>query len=286
MKNRYLPLFAAAASAMFLYCGKADRGPQKPIIAVTIPPQKFFVEKIAGDLFSVLVMVPPGASPHTYEPKPAQMAALAKADHYFTIGTEFEKAWLGRLATTVPRLSITATDSGIDKITVSSEDAHDREGVDPHIWLSPELVKLQAATITRALCASFPEHAVLFKHNDSQFLREIISLQDSIKRTLSGHRDNTTFLVFHPAWGYFAREFGLKEVAIEVDGKEPSPREMTAITDLARAQDVTTIYVQPQFSRRSADIIAREIGATVAEADDLAEVWDANLFHFAKEIGR
>jgi zinc transport system substrate-binding protein len=296
MLIRYLlPAFFSIALPLLL-CGKAPDRVSKPIVAVSIPPQRYFVEKIAGDLVDVLVMVPPGSSPHTYEPKPAQMAALSKAALYFTIGIEFEKAWVGRLAATNPHPAIVPTDSGIAKIPLSGEpapgttpagagyDGRRHQGLDPHIWLSPELVKQQAAIITAALCRTDPPHTAFFRHNDSLFVREISRLQDTVRHLLSGRKGGEPFMVFHPAWGYFAKEFGLREVAIEVEGKEPSPREMVEITDLARREGVKTIYVQPQFSRRSAEIIAREIGARVAVADDLAQSWEENLVHFAASL--
>jgi zinc transport system substrate-binding protein len=298
MTNRYFTLIAIIIVTPLLFCGKSPQVSAKPIVAVSIPPQKYFVQKIAGDLVTVLVMVPPGSSPHTYEPKPAQMAELSNANLYFAVGIEFEKAWLERLAHTYTRLKVISTDSGIEKISErddalpgkaprGSEEAHSGHspsGLDPHIWLSPELVKMQTAAMTRELCAADPRHAPLFRHNNSLFIREIKDLQDTIKRILAHRKPGTPFMVFHPAWGYFAKEFGLTEVAIEVEGKEPSPREMTDITDAARRDAITTIYVQPQFSQRTAEIIAREIGAKVAVADDLSENWAANLIHVASAL--
>jgi zinc transport system substrate-binding protein len=295
MTNRYFFIIGISLLAIAASCEKPVAHDVKPIIAVSIPPQKFFVEKIAGDLFDVMVMLPPGVSEHTYEPKPSQMVELSKAKLYLSIGMEFEKAWLERLSASYPHLAIAATDSGISKLPMESGEASagttsahldEHEGLDPHIWLSPELVKQQASTITRALCKIDPAHAVLFAKNDSLFNRELSALQDTIRRILSTTRQGpmAPFLVFHPAWGYFAHEFGLHQVSIEVQGKEPTPRELNAIMALARQSGTKTIYVQPQFSRQTAQVIAAEIGAKVAIADPLAEAWETNLVQCARAL--
>jgi zinc transport system substrate-binding protein len=287
MKKTHLSPLIFLSLSLLLSCGKSPTDSVKPVVAVSIPPQKYFVEKIAGDLVDVLVMVPPGASPHTYEPKPSQMAILSKAKVYFAIGIALEKAWIGLLAKTCPAMTIVHTDSGIQKIAFHDPDARENgEGLDPHIWLSPELVKQQAAAITDALCRMDTLHASLFRKNDSLFMVHIDTLQQDIRRTLSSLTSNRRFMVFHPAWGYFAQEFGLVQIAIEVEGKEPSPAELGRVFDIAKKDSIKTIYVQPQLSKRSAQIIAAEIGAHVAVADDLAEEWAANLLRCAEAIGK
>jgi zinc transport system substrate-binding protein len=299
MMNKFLSIIISL-SALLICCGKPVTDTAKPIIAVSIPPQKFFAQKIAGDLFEIMVMMPPGSSPHTYEPKPSQMALLSKAKLYLSIGVEFEKAWLERLSGSYPQLTITATDSGVTKLPMESgEESIDpgntshhleNEGqgaqgaLDPHIWLSPELVKQQAATITRALCRLDPAHAALFNRNDSLFSLELSLLQDTIRQLCATRKQSGPFLVFHPSWGYFAHEFGLRQVSIEVQGKEPNPRELGAILTLARKSGIKTIYVQPQFSRRIAQIIAAQIGAQVVIADPLALDWETNLLQCARAL--
>jgi zinc transport system substrate-binding protein len=262
-------IVATAIIFLALSCFRTPVEPLKPLVAVSIPPQKYFVEKIAGDLVDVLVLIPPGSSPHVYEPKPVQMASLSRAKAYFAIGVEFEKAWLERLAKTSPSMLIVHTDSGIAKQPmqeipgIEAQSAHGHEGLDPHIWLAPELVKQQTKTITRALARMDPLHASVFNRNDSLFNLEIASLQDSINRILIKRKLDGPFMVFHPSWEYFAREFHLQQVAIEVEGKEPNPSELGAIFDCARRFGITTIYVQPQFSKRSAEVIAQQIMAHI-----------------------
>lgn len=287
MTNRILLITSVSLIAIFLSCQKPAVENHKPIIAVSIPPQKYFAQKIAGDLFDVIVMIPPGASPHTYEPKPTQMIALSKAKLYFSIGLEFEKAWLKRLLTSYPHMAFVATDSGIEKIPMEDcgHGDHDSPGsLDPHIWLAPALVKLQAATMTQALCKIDPAHAALFITNDSLFGLELSAMQDTIRQIFAHKKQDRPFLVFHPSWGYFAKEFGLRQLSIEVEGKEPTPGELSAILTLARANGVKTIYVQPQFSRRTAQIIADDIGAHVMLADPLAIDWKTNLLQCARAL--
>jgi zinc transport system substrate-binding protein len=277
--------------ALFSVCSRSTPETGLPIVAVSIQPQKYFVEKIARNLVSVLVMVPPGVSEHTYEPKPFQMASLSRAALYFGIGIEFEHAWLPRLAGTYPQLKVVHTDSGIAKMPMeeplfigTTEDTHEHEGLDPHLWLSPEFVKVQATTMTAALCDRFPRHAAEFRANDLLFMVEIDSLQQEIKTELARRSGTDPIMVFHPAWGYFAREFGLRQMAIEVQGKEPSARDLGTIIDYAQKNRVSTIFVQPQFSRRTAEIIAREVGARIVIADPLAADWAGNLRNFAKAL--
>lgn len=290
MTNRLLLLTGISLIAIVLSCQKPAVENHKPIIAVSIPPQKYFAQKIAGDLFDVIVMIPPGASPHTYEPKPSQMVALSKAKLYFSIGVEFEKAWLKRLNNSYPQMIFVATDSGIEKIPMEDcghgdHGFHGFQGsLDPHVWLAPGLVRQQAATMTHALCKIDPAHAALFRTNDSLFGLELSAMHDTIRQILAYKKQGRPFLVFHPSWGYFAKEFGLRQISIEVEGKEPTPGELNAILAMARANGIKAIYVQPQFSRRTAQIIADELGAHVMLADPLALDWKTNLIQCARVL--
>jgi len=275
-------------------CAGRHSQASKPVVFVSILPQQYFVNKIAGGLVDVVVMVEPGASPHTYEPKPFQMAQLSQAAAYFSIGVEFEKVWLARFAALSPRMLIIHSDTLIAKMSghdftktlgqsrindTYSPDSH--EAVDPHIWLSPELVKQQAHTICTALQRIDPLHAQLYSANCASFLKEIEQVQDTIHSFL---KPGCTFMVFHPSWAYFSREFGLKQIAIEIDGKEPSPRELAFIFEEARIYHLSAIFVQPQFSQQSAHVIARQLNGRVVIADDLAYNWADNLISVAKAI--
>jgi zinc transport system substrate-binding protein len=271
-------------------------------VFVSIIPQKYFVDKIAGGMVDCLVMVPPGANAHSYEPRPLQMSFLSKAAAYFAIGLEFEGPWLPKFSALAPGMKIVRTDNGIAKIRVPSDVAHDadrpspedrhgHEGLDPHIWLSPRLVKLQALSIERGLEQIDTAHAALFRDNYASFMKEIDTLDRKLHAILpceTGGRAQAdgrkAFLVFHPTWGYFARDFCLTQISIEVDGKEPSPKAMKEILDLAQKFRITTVFTQPEFSRKSAEVIAHELHASVLDADALAYEWENNLLTVAKDF--
>jgi zinc transport system substrate-binding protein len=257
------------------------------------------VDRIAGGLVDCQVMVPPGVNVHSYEPRPLQMSLLSKARAYCAIGLEFEGPWLPKFAALSPAMKIVHTDSGVPKMTMppdlrheidlSAPGHHDHDGPDPHIWLSPELVKLQAASIERALESIDSVHAATFRKNLSSFMLDIDSLENRIRlvlpcdSALPGFRK--AFLVFHPTWGYFARDFCLTQISIEIEGKEPSPRAMKEILDIAGKYKIRTVFTQPEFSRKSAEVIAHELHASVLDADALAYDWGNNLLAVAKAFG-
>lgn len=258
---------------------------------VSIAPQAYFVERIGGDRVEVSVLAAAGADPHTYEPKPRQMAELAKAGVYFAVGVDFEKAWMGKMAATNPQMRIVRTDEGIAK-TAAPSHAHGPAGgprptraraahghapsPDPHVWLSPPLVKIQARTIGRALIEVDPANRARYEENLAGFEREIEDLDAELK-SLFAARPGARFMVVHPSWGYFARAYGLEQVAIEIEGKDPKPAQLQELIRRARADGIRVVFVQPQFSAKSAEMIAREIGGRVIAADPLAADWAANL---------
>jgi len=293
-----------------------------PTVFVTVPPQKYFLEKIGGDRISVKIMVPPGANPHTYEPRPRQMTELAGAAAYFTVGDAFDHTWLERILGASPDMAVVHTAEGVEKIPMSGEhgnedagheaghghgghddhhaaghdpaaeaehhddgkhDGHDHGALDPHIWLDPALVKIQAANIRDGLNTVDPEGADVYARNTDAFLKEIDDLDRKIRDILAPiPAERRTFLVFHPSWGYFARAYGLTQSAIEVDGKEPSPKDMVNIIEMGRKTGARVVFVQPQFSQKSASVIAAQINARVVRLDPLAEDWARNLLAAAR----
>jgi zinc transport system substrate-binding protein len=257
-------------------------------VFVSIVPQKYFVQRIGNDLVTVQVMVQAGANPATYEPKPRQMADLAKAKAYFSIGVPFEDIWLGRIAAANPRMEIVHTDVDIVKRPMAAHHHHDEEGdhhggLDPHIWLSPPLVKIQARTILSALKEFDPAHQDVYEANYHRFAADIDRLDGRLRETFAGHH-GLRFIVFHPAWGYFAHTYGLEQVPIEIEGKAPKPAQLQALIEHARKAGIKVVFVQPQFSTKSAALVAKEISGKVAFADPLAEDWMANLSTVAKEF--
>ncbi len=269
-------------------------------VFVSIVPQKFFVQQIGKDLVDVQVMVQPGASPATYEPKPGQMAALTKSKIYFAVGVPFENTWLTQFTVANPAMRVVHTDSKITKIRMAAhyhhEDAHEKhetgahaenhgghEGLDPHIWLSPPLVKIQARAIQAGLQEIDPVNKEAYAANFKQFSAEIDQLDAELRKVFA-MKQGMRFMVFHPSWGYFASAYALKQVPIEIEGKNPKPAQLKRLIEHARENRIKVIFAQPQFSTRSAALLAREIGGQVAFADPLALDWMANLHNVANKF--
>lgn len=260
-------------------------------VFVSIPPQRYFVQQIGKDRVSVQVMVRPGASPATYEPKSVQMAAIAKADIYFSIGVPFEDVWLEKIAAANPEMQIVATDHGIEKHPMAMHhhghgrnlEGHDHASdkgrgrhLDPHIWTAPLLVIQQSRTIATALKQIDPVHQKAYEANYATFAEALTQLDRELRETLEGV-ENRKFLVFHPSWGYFAQAYGLLQVPVEVEGKSPKPAHLHDIIEHARRDNIRVVFVQPQFSTKSARTIAAAISGKVVVADPLAEDWVDNL---------
>ncbi len=264
-------------------------------VIVSILPQKYFVERIGGDRLDVSVMVHPGSNPATYEPKPRQMVNLTQSRIYFAIGVPFETVWLERFAHANPGMRIVATQAGIEKISMkTTRRQHGNEhhgsaaadpGVrDPHIWLSPPLVMLQARNILDALLKADPTHRDTYEANYRVFIMELVDLDLKIMRLFADEGRDKRFMVYHPAWGYFAEAYGLVQIPVETEGKKPTPKELQRLIRDARQDGTKAIFVQPQFSTKNADTIARAIGGRVISADPLALDWGKNLFRVARQF--
>ena len=258
-------------------------------ITVSILPQEYFVEKIGGDRFKVNVMVGPGDNLHIYEPKPQQLQALSEAEAYVSIGVPFEQAWMNKIKGANSQLLVIDSVAGIEKIEMDShhhdeeekKHTHAEENLDPHVWLSPQLVKVQAENIYQGLVKIDPTNQAEYQANLAQFLAQINQLDQQIKQNLTGIT-NRKFIVFHPAWGYFAREYNLEQVPIEVGGQEPSAAELGELIKEAKQDEIKIIFAQPEFSTQSAETIAQEIGGEVLLITPLARDWDNNLLQVSE----
>ncbi len=234
------------------------------------------------------MLVPPGQSPATYEPTPQQLTRLATADILFTTGVAFERRLLEKIAADFPDLKVVPThkDITLRPIERHSDDGHSHGGaLDPHVWLDPKLAAVQAGAIAAALKESDPTRADFFEANLQNLLIRIDSVDAAIRNIL-GPVNGRTMYVFHPAYGYFADAYGLKQVAIETDGKEPSARQLAALIDQAGRDSVKVLFIQPQFSSRQAANVGQSIGARVETLDPLAEDYLANLLEMASRIAR
>ena len=260
-------------------------------VFVSILPQAYFVERIGGEYLEAAVLVGPGQSPATYEPTPRQMARLGGSKVYFRIGVPFERGFLPKISKTYDQLEIIDTSVGITpRYLTGSGHRHDEDeekelhGLrDPHVWLDPKAVKIQAGTICDVLSRIDPDHAGYFQGNAEAFISDLDRLDDEIDRILKPLQGQKIY-VFHPAFGYFAQSYGLEQTAIEVEGKEPSARQLSEFINKARAENVKIIFVQPQYSRKNAKAIAHAIGGAVVPINPLPKDYLQELETMALEI--
>ncbi len=245
---------------------------------VSILPQAYFVERVGGSQVEVEVLVGPGQSPATYEPSPKQIARLGEAAVYFRIGTPFEKGFIDKLKDTYKNLEIVDTRKGVSLRYFKRSKG---ESVpDPHIWLDPARVKIQAATICEALTRVAPDHRTSFENNLQSFQRDLDRVDKEIAETLAPLK-GSRFYVFHPAFGYFGDRYGLEQVAVEIEGKQPSPKQLSHLINKARSEGVKVIFVQPQYAKKDAETIAREIGGAVVPMNPLPRDYLGNLEQMA-----
>ncbi len=246
-------------------------------ITVSILPQQYLVERVGGDHVAVNVMVAPGADPHTYEPKPEQLRALSRAAAYFTIGVEFEDAWMSRISAANDDMLIVDMADGIERMPATgSHDGGDGEHLDPHVWLSPRLVKVQAENVAELLAELDPAHGTDYQANLEALLADIDALDAEIRDALA-NAPNRKFMVFHPSWGYFARDYDLEMIPIEVGGQEPSAAELAALISEARLSNIKVVFAQPELNSRTADAIASELEGRVLLISPLEQDWLENM---------
>jgi len=244
-------------------------------IVVSIQPQLEFLSKIGGDKIETTLMVLAGDSPHTYEPKPSQMREISQADLYLTIGVEFEKVWLEKFKNQNSKLIVKNIAKDINK-TES----------DPHIWVDPINVKQIAKNIFEILSSLDSKNRDFYKQRLDNYLKELDNLDQEIKKILKNTPKETKFMVFHPAWSYFASRYNLTQLAIEVEGKKPKPRELISIIKKAKKEQVKAVFTQPEFSDEVAKTIANSLNIEVIKTSPLAKDWADNLKGLALAIAK
>jgi zinc transport system substrate-binding protein len=256
-------------------------------VVVSIAPQLFFVKKIGGDLVDTTLMIPSGTNPVTYSPKPNQLNKLKKATHYFTISVAFEKAWMQKFLQINPNIIIVDSTSLIKKLPMNSGLKEDKEhkhtSLDPHVWLDPKLVKLQAKVYTDTLKKFDTANSNIYEKNYQNFLKELEKIDANITEKLKNLK-NREFIVFHPSFGYFANSYGLKQIAIENEGKKPSLKYLNKVINFAKEHNIKTVFVAPQFSQKSAKYIANRLDADVKIIDPLSREWDKNILEIARSF--
>jgi zinc transport system substrate-binding protein len=293
--NRHrLPSIALLLSfiSLLLFSGCARQAaPGKLQVVASIEPLSYFVERIGGERVAVSVMVPPGGDPHSYEPTPRQMAGLGSANLFVKAGSgvEFELNWMPRLLELNKTLKVCDASQGVRLMPVEAGSAGEEERhhgmYDPHFWLSPSNARVIAANVERSLSAIDPSNRAGYEKNLAVLDGELKMLDIELHRRFAGVK-NPSFIVFHPAWGYFAREFGLRQIAVEQEGKTLTPVQMARVIETARAGGIRTVFVSPQFSSAQADAIARDIGGVTVQIDPLSRDYQNNLRRAAAALSR
>jgi len=252
-----------------------------PSVWVTIPPQKWVVENLAGELVDARVLVTPGQSHHTFEPGPKQIAALEGADLYLRLGASSEDLLMRRLKDVSSPLQVVDCGRGVTLAPMSETvtgdvHGHDAASPDPHYWLDPSLLAVHAANACEALCRLLPDHEGELRARLAA-VRTLLETTDRRVASRLGPFAGRSILVYHPAFGYFTRRYGLTQVAVEVEGKEPTARQLVDLVELSNRLGARTVFVQPQFSGRAPQALAEAIGGRLVHLDPLAEDYPANL---------
>ncbi len=281
MRRGFLILLLSIIISPFVFSsgtnesGTNESATHQLMVYVSIPPQAYLVERIGGGDVSVEVLVKPGKDPHTFDPSPREMVALAQSAIYFIIGFPFEEQLLAKIEKSNPQLAMITSDRGVKRRKPDVPGDHhggqgaDEEHSDPHVWLSIRNSMIIAVNIHNALAEADPGNADEYKMNLELLLKDLGTLDNKISRLLQPLKGRD-FFVFHPSFGYFADDYGLNQVAVEIEGKSPTPKQIEYLIEQAQAAGVKIIFVQPQFDRRSASVIADSIQGTVISLDPLA----------------
>jgi len=273
---------------VFVFLMMITLGYAKVDAVVSILPQVSFVKAIGGDKVNIALMVEPGNSPHSYEPKPSQMKEISKAKLYFAIGVEFENVWLERFKAQNSSMKVIDTTVNVTKLAMKKHEGYDhhdtKEGLDPHIWTAPNNLKIVAQNIYEAFKSSDQANEAYYKANFDKFIAHIDQVDQEIKTILKDTPKGAKFMVFHPAWGYFAKQYGLIQLPIEVEGKEPKPKTVAKLINKAKQEKIRAIFTAPEFSDTTAKTIADELGISVIKVSPLNPKWGENLINLAKAI--
>jgi len=256
-------------------------------VLVSINPYKDIIRRIAGETVQVIVLVPPGANMHTFEPTPKQMMNVSQADLWFRMGESFEEKALSSLKSYHDTLQIIDLRDGVELMcsTPQSTCPHCREGCDLHFWLDPILMKQQAKKIAQALTKAYPENAEIYRQNLQKLDNDLDQLDDEIQAVLKPMKNRAIF-VSHPAFSYFAKRYNLVQYAIEFEGRDPTPQQLTKILETARENNVKTIFIQKQFNNKGARLVAQQFGARLVMLDPYADDYILEMRKTATEFSR
>ncbi len=267
-------------------CTSQEEAHNQVKVATTIIPLGEFVQAVGGDRVAVTVLVPPGADPHTFELTPSQIKAVADADVYVENGAGLE-SWMDSILQVNPHMLVIDTSKGISLITgTGGEDTAGGTNIaDVHIWLSPRDAMIQVRNICDGLIQIDPSNKEYYINNRDNYTKKLKDLDAYLNTTFAGEKEKK-FIVLHPAWTYFARDYGLTQIAIEAEEKEPGPRYLAEVIDTAKANNIATVFVEPQYNPKSAEVIANEINGKVITIDDLAPNYIDNLRTVGEKIAQ
>jgi zinc transport system substrate-binding protein len=278
--NKFVPFFVVGL--ILLSCSNKIR--QENRITVTIETQRYFAERLAHPFFEIETMVAPGTSPESYDPTPQQMVLLAKCRAYFGIGPlGFELAWLDKLKQNNP--GVRFFDNSKDASFIASESHHhgSESGIDPHIWTSPRKALVIVQNMYDALTEIDPQNKNVFGENLKDLRNEIIQTDETVQALLN-RSSQKAFVIYHPALTYFAQDYGLKQYSIETDGKEPSTEQLRRLVDTVKREKVKTVFIQQEFDRKNAEIIAREANCKLVVINPLSYNWSEEIIRIAKAL--
>ena len=264
-------------------------GEDRITVAVSLQPYATLVKMLGGDRVNVVTLLPPGADPHNFEPKPAVIKAFSVAQVYFTDGSGLDKTWMPRFLGANKNVQVVDISKGIEWMKSEEEHGahghHHDEEMDPHIWTSPTRMRFLAQNIFQELKRLDPKHTIEYVNRASSVQDELALVERQLNEAvISMPKDRRSFIVFHPTYGYLAKDFKLKQYTIEVNGKEPKPRDLANLVKLGRKNNIKNVFVQPQFSKRAAETIAKDLGAVVVETDPLAADFIGNTEKFVKAL--
>lgn len=264
---------------VLLVCGFALAG--KLTVAVSLQPYGSLVREIGGEQVNMVTMLPPGADPHTFEPKPATLKDFAAVSVYFSDGSGIDNAWLPRFKGVNKNVTVVSLAGGIGWM---ADDDGDSE-LDPHLWTSPKQMMQVAENVGASLQKLDASNANLYRERTNALIYRLKKLDVELREAIAKlPADRKTFIVFHPAYGYFARDYGMTQLTVEVNGKEPKPKDLARLIKTGKEHRVGIVFVQPQFSKRSAQTIAKELDAKILTTDPLSHDFENNIRELLKAL--
>jgi len=266
-------------------------------VAVSLQPYSSVVHEVGGEQVNVVALLPPGADPHTFEPKPATLKEFAKASVYFSDGSGMDAAWLPRFKGVNKNVNVVSLSKGISWMEEDEHHHHgealehhhegeeDDDDLDPHLWTSPLQMMQIAENVCQALIQLDAANKDLYRKRANDLIFRLKKLDVELRQAVTRlSADARTFIVFHPAYGYFARDYGMKQLTVEVNGKEPKPKDLANLVKTGKENNVHIVFVQPQFSKRAAATIAKELNAKILDTDPLSYDYENNIRELLKAV--